>query len=198
MEMNNVIEMITQIGSPVRINTIKTWNPNISSTDIENCKELEIIGDMVSIKQATLDINELTFDQIIELVDEYNEKVKKDYKNYDEKQLKIVAMKKWLDERYEEVKSIEKTDLYELFEVKRKGRISSYVICDDFNEKIGQDLFKKYFDEDLNICSITRSYTNQLGYFSYMDAKDIISQNINKYELKGKQVEILKIEKENK
>lgn len=196
--MDDIIEMLRQIGKPVKLETIKTWNPQITSIDIENCKELEVIGDMVSIKRATLDVNELTFNQLIELVDQYNDKVKENYKNYNEKQLKIVAMKKWLDERYDEVETIEKTELYELFEVKRKKHISTYVICDDFNEEVGRALYGKYPDEDLNICSITRSYPKQLGYFSYMDAKDIISQNIDKYELKKEQVEILKIEKENK
>lgn len=194
--MEIIVGMIRQIGKPVKLETVISWNPMISKTDIETCKELEIINGMVLIKKASMDIENLTYDQLIDLIDKYNKKVKKDFENYDEKKLKIAAIKKWLTNRYEEVKALKSSELYESFEVKRKGNTQYVAICDRYTEEVGRSLLEVFNDEDLTICYISRVYNYQLGFFSFMDANDIIVGNIDKYTLKSKQLEILKIEKE--
>lgn len=194
--MENIIEMIRKIGNPVKLETVISWNPIISETDIEKCKELEIINGMVGIKKVSMNIEDLTYYQLIDLIHKYNEKVIEDFENYDEKKLKIDAMKKWLANRYEEVKTLKTSNLYESFEVKRKGSTQYVAICDEYTEEIGKTLLEVFNDEDLTICYISRVYNYQLGYFSFMDANEIIAGNIDKYVLKPEQIEVYKIEKE--
>ena len=166
--------------------------------DIENCKELEIINNMVSIKQIPENIEDLTYYQLLELIHKYNEKVKEDFINYDETKLKISAIKKWLVNRYDELIELDSTSLYESFEAKRKGNSYYIVVCNEYTEDIEKSLLELFNDEDLIIYYISKNFESQINYFSFTNANRIIISNIEKYVIKSENVEILRIEKEEK
>lgn len=49
--MQNIVNLVKQIGEPVKFNAVKSWDPSITEADIENSNELKLENGMVSIKQ---------------------------------------------------------------------------------------------------------------------------------------------------
>ena len=156
------------------------------------------MNNMVSVKRVSATIEDLTYHQLLELIHEYNKKVKEDFSNYDETELKFTAIKKWLANRYEELIELETSDIYEGFEARRKGNTYYVVICNEYDKSTEKALLELFNDEDLIIYYISKNFESEVSYFSFTNANRIITKNIVKYVISSENIEVLKIEKEEK
>ena len=194
--MKNIVNMLTKIGSPVKIETVKSWKPDIERIDIEKSNELKIENDMVSLKKSSIKIENLTYEQLIDLINKYNENVENEFANYSLDALKVNTIRKYLESRYELIEFEMAAD-YMTFEGKRKGNLTFLAIVNKYTEEIEKRLYELFKDEDLTIYFISKSFNSNVDEFVFKDANNIIEKNINKPMIKKETIEILKIEKEN-
>lgn len=193
--MKNIVNMLTKIGSPVKFETVKSWKPDIERIDIEKSNELKIENDMVSLKKSSIKIENLTYEQLIDLINKYNENVENEFANYSLDALKVNTIRKYLESRYELIEFEMAAD-YMTFEGKRKGNLTFLAIVNNYTEEIEKRLYELFKDEDLTIYFISKSFNSDVDEFVFKDANNIIEKNINKPIIKKETVEILKIEKE--
>ena len=194
--MKNIVNMLTKIGSPVKFETVKSWKQDIERIDIEKSNELKIENDMVSLKKSSVKIENLTYEQLIDLINKYNENVENEFANYSLDALKVNTIRKYLESRYELIEFEMAAD-YMTFEGKRKGNLTFLAIVNNYTEEIEKRLYELFKDEDLTIYFISKSFNSNVDEFVFKDANNIIEKNINKPMIKKETIEILKIEKEN-
>lgn len=195
-EMEELVKTISQIDFPFKLDTVESWTPIVTNDDIEDFKELEITNDIDSIKPMPPSMEDLTYHQLLELIHKYNKKVEEDFNNFDETELKISAINKWLLNRYDELVELDSSALYESYEAKRKGSSYYVVVCNEYTEDMEKVLLELFNDENLIVYYISKNYDSKIDYFSFTDANRIVMDNLEKYFIKSENVEVLRLEKE--
>lgn len=204
-------EMIKQLGN-TSLNSLKTWFPDLAKKDlislVEKSNNLILIDNEVVLKinDNSLDIENLSFDEVIDIIDSFNDKEEKKYNKLNSQKSvlkrKIDAIKKHL-KNYYTISPINNHDLnkikiYSLKKIDSNILTSYAIIVDKFTKESLRELEKLFNNEAIFIYYIS-SFNDNLDLskcnndYYQKNAEKLLKQYLVKYQLERKSQDILKI-----
>lgn len=209
--ISKIEEMIKQLGN-TSLNSLKTWFPDVAKKDlislVEKSNNLFLIDNEVVLKinNNSLDVENLSFEEVIDIIDTYNDKEEKKYNKLNSQKSvlkrKIDAIKKHL-KNYYTISPIDNNDLnqikiYSLKKIGTTSLISYAIIVDKFTKEALRELEKIFSNEAIFIYYIS-SFNNNLDLstcnndYYQKDAEKLLKKYLVEYQLERKSQDILKI-----
>lgn len=203
IDENKIITMIEKIG-PTKLDILLNWFPQyskekmkekISSSNVLQFDENEI----VTLKVSSMDTNNITYEQLVDIIEKYNDKTKKEFKEKGNiEDLKKEAIKKYLEEKFVLEEGLIKEG-YECYMATNKSNNNKnyVVICKNYDEEVSKDIADNFTGKEAQIFyEEVSTSTSSLEDFYFRDSNEIIKQMIDKLELIEEPVNIYKITKQ--
>lgn len=194
-------KMIEKFGE-TELDKLCSWFPQEGK---ENIKEIilksdSLICDNGVVKNIQISIKkteDISYDGLINIIDKYNEKIKKEYENKknNREELKLESIKTFLLEK-NTLKLFEHIDIADIYiQMNKKTRNENYcVITKLFNKELFDYLDNLFDDEVVTIYYINTDFkVSTVKDFFTKDCNEIIKKYIKSYKLEETSVNISKI-----
>ncbi|MTI60239.1 MAG: hypothetical protein FH762_09735 [Firmicutes bacterium] len=210
-DKSKIMEMVKQLGNTT-IDSLMTWFPNSKKKDLLNIinksSNLVLVGDEVVLKvdNNSLELDNLSLDELICIIDNYNEREQKRYNKLTAEssllERKINAVLEHL-KNYYTVSPMDNldTEFNHIYSLKKihSDTLSLYaIIVDVFTEDVLYKLEQIFSNEPLLIYYISSmnkdfSLNNYNNDYYFKEAKEFIKEYIIDYKLEKSSKDIIKI-----
>ena len=197
---DEIKKMISELGA-TNIDIVSNWNPSIQKEDlvrmIKDSDELELVNGIVSLKEKKISYNDdITYENLMTLIENYNNKTKYDFEHYDVDALKINSIKKYLiEKRHYKLEEYDSNDNFICYLIEDRNDLV-IVICKNYTEELDAKLSNDFKDQEAKIYYIKKTYESKNYDFGFYNVESIIEETIKKRQLDIKKVDIYKIVEE--